>query len=72
MVEEVLLPFLLKSCSSSNPLEHQPGVQKVLDLMWVCMEVSCSNGGVFTLLHVVLLPLGQSFSLVRDNFLTSF
>lgn len=36
--EEVLLPFLLKSCSSNNPLEHQPGVHKVLDLMWVCME----------------------------------
>ena len=40
MVEEVLLPFLLKSCSGSNPLEHQPGVHKVMDLMWVCMEVS--------------------------------
>ncbi|XP_015778182.1 PREDICTED: E3 ubiquitin-protein ligase RNF123-like [Acropora digitifera] len=36
--EEVLLPFLLRSCSSSSPLEHQPGVHKVLDLMWVCME----------------------------------
>ena len=40
MVEEVLLPFLLKSCSGSNPLDHQPGVHKMLDLMWVCMEVS--------------------------------
>ena len=40
VVEEVLLPFLLKSCSETSPLEHQPGVQKVLDLMWVCMEVS--------------------------------
>ena len=39
MVEEVLLPFLLKSCSGSNPLDHQPGVHKMLDLMWVCMEV---------------------------------
>ena len=42
-MEEVLLPFLLKSCSASNPLEHQPGVQKVLDLVWVCMEVSYSS-----------------------------
>ena len=40
VVEEVLLPFLLKSCSETSPLEHQPGVEKVLDLMWVCMEVS--------------------------------
>lgn len=38
VVEEVLLPFLLKSCSGSNPLDHQPGVHKILDLMWVCME----------------------------------
>ena len=43
MVEEVLLPFLLKSCSGSNPLEHQPGVHKLLDLMWVCMEVWLCN-----------------------------
>ena len=43
MVEEALLPFLLKSCSGSNPLEHQPGVHKVLDLMWVCMEVWLCN-----------------------------
>ena len=61
MVEEVLLPFLLKSCSSSNPLEHQPGVQKVLDLMWVCMEVSCSNGRVFTVLRVIPLSLWTKF-----------
>ena len=40
MVEEVLLPFLLKSCSETSPLEHQPGVEKLLDLMWACMEVS--------------------------------
>ena len=40
MVEEVLLPFLLKSCSGSSPLDHQPGVHKILDLMWVCMEVN--------------------------------
>ena len=39
-VENVLLPFLLKSCSGGNPLSEQPGVQKMLDLMWVCMEVS--------------------------------
>ncbi|KXJ20214.1 E3 ubiquitin-protein ligase RNF123 [Exaiptasia diaphana] len=37
-VEKVLLPFLLKSCSGGNPLSDQPGVKKMLDLMWACME----------------------------------
>lgn len=40
VVEEVLLPFLLKSCVGCNPVEHRPGVHKILDMMWVCMEVS--------------------------------
>ena len=40
MVEEVLLPFLLKSCVGCNPVEHRPGVHKILDMIWVCMEVS--------------------------------
>ncbi|XP_058956271.2 E3 ubiquitin-protein ligase RNF123 [Pocillopora verrucosa] len=38
VVEEVLLPFLLKSCVGCNPVEHRPGVHKILDMMWVCME----------------------------------
>ncbi|RMX52910.1 hypothetical protein pdam_00010966 [Pocillopora damicornis] len=38
VVEEVLLPFLLKSCVGCNPVEHRLGVHKILDMMWVCME----------------------------------
>ncbi|XP_031562489.1 E3 ubiquitin-protein ligase RNF123-like isoform X2 [Actinia tenebrosa] len=38
VVEKVLLPFLLKSCSGGNPLAEQTGVYRMLDLMWACME----------------------------------
>ena len=39
IVEAALIPFLLKSCSdTANPCEIHPGVMKMLDLMWACME----------------------------------
>ncbi|XP_048584294.1 E3 ubiquitin-protein ligase RNF123 isoform X2 [Nematostella vectensis] len=38
VVEKVLLPYLLRSCSDCEPLADQPGVTNTLDLMWACME----------------------------------
>ncbi|EDO45063.1 predicted protein, partial [Nematostella vectensis] len=38
VVEKVLLPYLLRSCSDCEPLADQPGVSNTLDLMWTCME----------------------------------
>ncbi|XP_046839611.1 E3 ubiquitin-protein ligase RNF123-like [Xenia sp. Carnegie-2017] len=39
IVEGLLIPFLLNSCSSTvDPSEFHPGVKRMLDLMWTCME----------------------------------
>jgi len=39
IVETFLLPMLLDSCNIEAPFEIQTGIKRVLEMIWICLEV---------------------------------